>query len=291
MSDRDCLQRFAFESFPVRGQIVHLNTTWQTILDRHDYPPSLRPVLGQALAATVLLASTLKFDGRMTLQVQGDGPLNFLVAQCTHDLQVRGLARWQSAVAGEPFNVQVGHGTLTITVQTSARPQPYQGIVPLTGGTLNECLGNYFDTSEQLSTRMWLAANNDSVAGLLLQRLPDAQQAADDDWGRIRLLAETARDSELLGLTNEQLLARLFQQDDLRVFDKRDVSFNCSCSAGRIEEMLRTLGEAELRSILAEQGHIAVCCEFCNMKHRFDPVDVTRIIAGAVDLPGPDSLH
>lgn len=292
MSDRDTLQRFAFESFAVRGHIVHLNQTWATVLARHDYPNQVKPALGQALAATVLLASTLKFDGRMTLQTQGDGPLNLLVAQCTHELQVRGLARWQADVESDNFSQQVGQGTLSITVQTESRRKPYQGVVSLSGDTLNECLAHYFAASEQLSTRIWLVANGDTVAGLLLQRMPDAQEIAnDDDWNRVTMLANTLRDDELLTLPNEQILTRLFHEEQVRVYDQRPVAFSCSCDAGRVEEMLRGLGEKELHSILAEQGHISVGCEFCARKHCFDPVDVTRILAGAVDQSDPTSLH
>lgn len=291
MQDRDCQQRFAFEAFPVRGQIVHLDAAWRAVLERHDYPGRLIPVLGEAMAATVLLTSTLKFDGRMTLQVHGQGPLNLLVSQCTHDLSVRGLAKWRETDPAGDFREWIGEGgRLVITVQSDSRPQPYQGVVPLGGASLGECLTGYFESSEQVPTRIWLAANHETAAGLLLQRLPDAR-GIDDDWNRIQLLAETTRDNELLGLRHEQLLKRLFVEDDLRLFDRRPVQFRCSCSTARIETVLKSLGAAELDAILAEQGRISVDCEFCNRQRRFDAVDVARILAGGPDSGAPDALH
>lgn len=279
-----------FDDFPVRGQIVHLDAAWRAVLERHEYPRAVKPVLGEALAATVLLASTLKFDGRMTLQLQGDGPLNLLVVQCTHTMRVRALARWQDEVAPGSFRSQVGSGRLAITIETDRRRQPYQGVVPLTGDTLNECLTAYFETSEQLPTRIWLAADDDRAAGLLLQRLPEdrpTDDEEDDDWRRVQLLAQTlAETDELLNLAHREVLGRLFNQDDVRLADARGVHFRCTCSHERIETMLQALGEEELRSILAEQGEITVVCEFCNRERRFDPVDVERLLAGGAPSSG-----
>ena len=275
----------------MRGQIVHLDQAWRAVLERHDYPDTVQAVLGQALAAAVLMASTLKFAGRMTLQLQGSGPLNLVVVQCTHTMQVRALARWQAAVGEGPFCDQVGEGRLTITIETDRRREPYQGIVPLTGASLQECLSAYFETSEQLPTRLWLAADSHRCGGLLLQRLPDARRDDDDDWRRVHLLAETlTHGDELLALGNAQLLHRLFHQDDLRLFDPRAIQFRCTCSGDRIETMLRALGEEELEAILEEQGEIGVVCEFCNKARRFDRVDVARLLSGR----GPDhspSVH
>jgi len=292
MRDRDSLQRFAFEAFPARGQLVHLNSAWQALLECSDYPDQIRPLLGQALAAAVLLTSTLKFKGRMTLQLQGDGPLYLIVVQCTHDLNVRGLARWRSEVPLSDLRAQLGAGRLVITIQSDVRSEPYQGVVALNGATLNECLAKYFHASEQLPTRLWLAADDQTAAGLLLQRMPGGHpSSAEEDWSRVQLLADTVRDDELIGIENLTLLKRLFDKDDLRVFDSRPVRFHCSCSTDRIETMLRSLGEAELRSILSEQDQIAVDCEICNKKRQFDRIDVARIIAGKAGPDSPTSLH
>ena len=290
MSDADSLQRFVFEAFPVRGQIVHLDQVWHAVLERHDYPDTVRLVLGQALAATVLMTSTLKFAGRLTLQLQGSGPLNLVVVQCTDTMQVRALARWNKPVGAVPFCDQVGEGRLTITIETDRRHEPYQGIVPLTGASLQECLTAYFETSEQLPTRLWLAADGRRCAGLLLQRLPDARRD-DDDWRRVQLLADTlARGDELVALGNVELVNRLFHEDDVRLFDPCAVRFRCTCSGDRIETILRALGEEELEAILAEQGEIGVVCEFCNKARRFDRVDVARLLSGGGPGQSP-SVH
>ncbi|MBT8130877.1 MAG: Hsp33 family molecular chaperone HslO [Gammaproteobacteria bacterium] len=286
----DSLQRFAFEAFAVRGQLVHLNASWRAVLERHVYPPAVQPVLAQALAASVMLSSMLKSDGRVTLQVQGDGPLNLLVAQCTHQLQVRGLARWQADVSQGDFHEQVGDGRLAITVHNEARPEPYQGIVPLDGVTLGHCLESYFSASEQLATRFWFFANQDSVSGLLLQRMPEADPDS-DDWQRVQLMAETISGQELSTLSNRALLKRLFNEDDIRVFEPGPISFRCSCNTKRIESMLRAMGSAELESILQEKGAVSVSCEFCNRAQSFDPVDIARILEGKSETGGSASLH
>lgn len=293
MTDNDNLRRFVFDAFPVRGQIVHLDAAWRAVLERHDYPETVRPLLGEALAATVLMASTLKFAGRMTLQLHGDGPLHLLVVQCTDTMRVRALARWKEEVRAGSFREQVGNGRLAITIETEGRPRPYQGVVPLTGDTLDDCLTAYFDTSEQLPTRIWLAADDDRAAGLLLQRLPATRPDSDedDDWRRVQLLAETLSETdELLQLAHREMLSRLFNEDDVRLTDARAVHFRCTCSPERIETMLRALGEDELQSILEEQGEISVACEFCNRERSFDAVDVARLLAGAV-APGRQSVH
>ncbi|MBT8143264.1 MAG: Hsp33 family molecular chaperone HslO [Gammaproteobacteria bacterium] len=291
MTDADSIQRFVFNAYPVRGQIVHLDRTWGAVLERHDYPDAVRGVLGQALAATVLMASTLKFDGRMTLQLQGDGPLRLLVVQCTHDMRVRGLARWDDNVPNGTFREQVGDGRLVITIETDNRRQPYQGVVPLTGETLSECLTAYFETSEQLSTRIWVAADATRCAGLLLQRLPEEADEDPDAWQRIQLLAATVSQSdELIELSHRELLRRLFHEDDLRLHEAAEVQFECSCSSGRVESVLLSLGEDELQSILDEEGEIGVVCEFCNKSRRFDSVDVARLLSGAAPNDSP-TIH
>lgn len=293
MEDRDCLQRFVFDRFPVRGQIVHLDDAWREVLQRHEYPPAVRELLGQALAAVVLMTSTLKFAGRMTLQLQGNGPLNLLVVQCSDQLTVRGLARWQGEVPDAEFDAQVGEGRMVITIETDRRRQPYQGVVPLQGESLADCLSSYFESSEQLPTRLWLAADQHGCAGLLVQRLPDPSwEDGDEDWQRIQMLSATlAGTSELLDLGHRPLLYRLFHEEEVRLHAPRPVQFECSCSVDRVETMLVALGEQELQSILDEQGSIGVVCEFCNQSHRFDSVDVARMLSGGATPGTPPTVH
>lgn len=294
MSVSDSLKPFFFDRLGVRGQIVRLDAAWRSVLARHDYPPPVRRLLGEAMAATAMLAASLKFEGKLTLQIQGEGPLNMLVMQCTSSMLMRGLARWRGEVPQGSFAEQVGAGRLAITIEATAEEHRYQGIVSLGGDTLAACLESYFETSEQLPTRLWLAAGESAAVGLLVQRLPAEHgvvHADEDGWNRVQLLADTVTVDELLSLEDTALLRRLFHEEDVRVLGAREVAFACSCSAARIETMLRSLGGEELRGILDEQGSIEVSCEFCNKGYAFDAVDVERLLAGRAGPDAPYTVH
>lgn len=287
MSTRDSLTKFLFETLPVRGEVVHLDATWAAALARVDYPPEVRDLLGQAFAATALLASTLKFDGALTLQVTGSGPVHLLVVQCDSDRHLRGLARWSGEVAGLEFGALVGAGTadgkMVITVEqraTEGRGERYQGIVELTGGSLAAALESYFERSEQLATRLWLAADGTAAAGFLLQVMP-SREPDPLAWEHATVLAATLTPEELLGLEPGKLLHRLYHEDDLRLHEPQPVTFRCSCSRDRIVEMLRGLGQEETMSIVAEHGAVEVSCEFCGRAYRFDPVDARALFVAA----------
>ena len=279
----DSLHRFLFEAFPVRGELVRLDSTWQEILSRYDYPPSVRTVLGETLCAAALLAATIKFRGHLTIQLHGDGDLELLVVQCTSELLLRGLARWQGE-GDQPVAALLGDGRLVITIEPDDGGERYQGIVPATGDGIAAIIEEYFERSEQLSTRLWLSAGGDCTAGLLLQRLPGEQSDA-DAWGRVCHLAETVSARELRGLPAEALLQRLFHEESVRLFESRPVSFRCSCSRERIESVIRGLGIKEARAILQEQGGIRVACEFCNRRYKLDAVDVAGLFSTPVAVP------
>lgn len=289
MTDNDRLYRFLFDGTSVRGELVYLDAAWRAVLDIHDYPAPVRRQLGEALAAVQLLASTLKLEGSLILQVQGDGPLHTLVAQATHGHTVRGLARWEGAVPDGNLHQVYGHGRLVLTMEPT-RGERYQGIVALEGSDLADALGRYFGASEQLPTRLWLAAGTGRAAGLMLQRLP-SPTGAEEDWTRIGLLASTLTPSELTDLPARELLYRLFNEEQVRLFDPDPVAFRCTCSMGRVEDTLRALGRAEVEDILAEQGAIEVDCEFCNRQYRLDPVDAHRLFSEAVPHGVPASMH
>jgi molecular chaperone Hsp33 len=289
MSDTDALQRFLFEGTQVRGELVHLDASWRAVLSRHPYPETVRGPLGEALAATVLLTGTLKFDGALILQVQGEGPLRTLVAQATHGRTIRGLARWEGEVPAGEIEAVFGTGRLVLTLEPEGGER-YQGIVPLFGANLAEALETYFRTSEQLGTRLWLAAGPQRAAGLLLQRLP-GYQGGEDDWTRIATLADTLTGEELTGLPTETLLHRLFHEEDLRLFEPEPVAFRCTCSRGRIEETLRALGEEELEATLAQEGQVEVSCEFCNRIYRWDLVDARQIFTAVTRHETPAAWH
>lgn len=278
MKDADTLSRFLFEHAGIRGNLVHLDASWRAVLDAHTYPDAVQEPLGQAMAAVTLLAATIKFEGSLILQVQSEGPIHTLVAQATNARTVRGLARWQGDVPGQgSLAERFGEGRLVLTVQ---RPnaEPYQGVVPLEGADLSAAIEGYFSESEQLKTRLWLTANDQRAAGLLLQKMPD-EGAKDEDWERVEMLAGTLTAGELRDLPSEDLLYRLFNEETVRLFEPEPVSFRCGCSRSRIEDTVKMLSEEEVDSILAEQGAIEVTCEFCNREYRFDPVDTRQLFA------------
>ncbi|MFZ5757381.1 MAG: Hsp33 family molecular chaperone HslO [Pseudomonadota bacterium] len=275
MTAADSRSRFLFEALAVRGELVRLDATVQTVLANHDYPPPLQDLLGEALAAAALLAGTIKFEGLLVLQAKGEGPLTLLMAECSHDGRLRAIARWEGDVPAAPLVSLLGNGHLAITIDPATGTR-YQGIVPLDGISLAECIEHYFSQSEQLGTRLWLVAGNGRAAGFLLQELPDAggTRRDADAWNRLCRLTDTLTADELLGLAPATLLNRLFHQEDVRLFEAESLHFECSCSTDRVLNALRSLGESELQAILAEQGRIEVTCEFCNRRRDFLAADL-----------------
>jgi len=303
MHDRDCLHRFMFEQFPIRGHLVHLDAAWRALIENREYPAAVRNLLGEAVAASLLLAATVKFEGVLSLQLQGDGTVHLLLAQCTSGLGVRGLARYRETAhedAAGSAQAQIGAGNLTVTLETDDAAQRYQGIVPLVGGRLGESLQAYFENSEQLPTRLWLHADALGACGMLLQKLPvshasppdpAAAAAAEDAWRRVQLIGETLTAEELRTLADVEILHRLFNEDDVRVFEPAPVFFRCRCSRERVSGMLQGLGEAETRSVLAERGEVEVRCDFCNRAYLFDAVDVAQLFSADVAADSPRSVH
>jgi molecular chaperone Hsp33 len=275
----DLLHRFLFDAAPVRGEWVRLGESWRTILTMHDYPPPLRSVLGELLAAAVLLAATLKLRGSLVLQIQGQGALQLLVVECTGDLQVRATAKWEGDLAHGNLRDWVGTGRFVITLDPKDGGQPYQGIVALAGDSVAEILQDYMRRSEQLDTRLWLAADEHRTAGMLLQKLPAESGGDADLWARASLLADTVRAEELQQLSAPELLHRLFSEEDIRLFDAQEISFGCTCSRDSVARMLQLIGEAEVDAVLEEQGSIQVCCEFCNQCYVFEEEDIAEVFA------------
>ena len=281
MADTDSIHRFLFEQTGIRGNLVHLDASWRAILGNHPYPQAVGVHLGESLAAVALLSATIKFDGSLILQVQGSGPLRTLVAQATSGRTLRGIARWSGEVpAGGHLAECAGEGRLVLTIER-AHGEPYQGVVPLAGHGIGAALEHYFAASEQLPTRLWLAADAGRAAGLLLQHLPTGETTNEtaDDWNRVGMLAATVTPEELLRLSTREVLHRLFHEDDIRLFESEPLSYRCGCSRTRIEDMLRTLGEAEVDAMIAAQGEVEVTCEFCNRTYRLDRVDASQLFA------------
>ncbi|HEX9179925.1 MAG TPA: Hsp33 family molecular chaperone HslO, partial [Burkholderiales bacterium] len=234
----DSLQPFVFEGAGVRGGIVHLGATWRAVLERRDYPPALRKVMGELMAAAALLASNLKFTGSMIMQMQGSGPVTILVVECTGNLALRAMAHWEGEPGG-PLPRLLGGGRFVITLDPAEGRQKYQGVVALDGDTVADVLAHYMHRSEQLETRFWLAADGEQACGMLLQRMPDAGATDLDAWNRALALAGTLGRDELLATPAPTLIRRLFHEEDIRVFPERPVSFRCSCSRERVIAMLR----------------------------------------------------
>lgn len=275
----DSLQRFVFEDTPVRGECVRLTATWQAVLERHDYPPPLRTLLGELMAAGALLAATLKFDGLLALQLQGDGPVKLIVVECTRDHTMRATAKWQGEIPDGGLRALLGEGRFVVNLMPASGQPGYQGVVGVEGDTVAAALEHYMATSEQIPTRLWLASNEHHAAGLLLQKLPDQAGSDPDAWPRAGHLAATVTAHELLQLDALPLLHRLFHEEDLRLFDAKPVSFRCSCTRERVIDMLRMLGHDEVRGVIAERGEVEVHCEFCNRRYAFDAVDSEQLFA------------
>lgn len=281
---------------------MQLNKSWQEIRGQHDYPPSIANTLGQALAATTMLTATVKVQGRIILELRGNKGLKFLSAECTSNCDIRGIGRWDAPLVETDLHSLTDGGQLVISIVQDAQPKPYQGIVSLESGSLAGALAHYFGNSEQLATSFWLAADERRATGLMLQKLPEAEPSVDefsgddlcaqdaDGWNRISLLAKTLTSEELLQLSPQQLLTRLFHDERVRVFPETDVAYRCSCSRQRVGTMLRLLGAAEVRSVIADNGLVDVTCEFCGHQYIFDPIDALALFHAEAG-ENPDQFH
>ena len=299
----DRVRRFVFERYPIRGHSVRMSRAWLNLREHQDYPPAVQKLLGEAVSAAVLLAATLKFDGTLTLQLQGKGLVNLLVAQCTHDFKVRGMARHDAPASREEgetagFRSLAGDGQVVVTVESTDRGSSYQGVVPITGDSLAESLEAYFVQSEQLPTRVLLASTPGVVAGMLVQRIagvggkqtPTDPAALEEAWMKADLAMQALTPASLLTDDVEPLLLRMFGDDEVRVFSGHDVVFECRCSRARVANVLRSLGQEEIRSVIAEQGAVTVTCEFCQKPYQFDPIDAEQLFADAAPR-GSDAIN
>lgn len=271
----DQLTRFLFEDLGVRGEIVTLDDSWQAALAAHGYPTVVAEQLGQALAASALLSATLKFEGSLILQAQGDGPISMLVAHANEQQTIRGVAHWNGEVNSGNLSSLFGQGRLVLTIRPN-KGKPYQGIVSLEGESLADAVEAYFAQSEQLKTRLWFAVDGNRSVGLLLQELP-AHNGQEADWERIELLANTVTNDELLSLAPDDVIHRLFHEELIRVYDPKPVEFNCDCSRKKVEASLLTLGREELLALLEEKGAVEADCDFCNQHYHFDAIDIEQL--------------
>jgi molecular chaperone Hsp33 len=302
MSEPDRVRRFVLERHPIRGHAARLSRAWLEMREHHTYPPPVQQLLGEAVSAVVLLAATLKFAGTLTLQLQGKGLVSLLVAQCTHDFKVRAMAR-HGPIVGETggeagFRSLTGDGQILVTVEANDRASSYQGVVPITGNSLAESLEAYFLQSEQLPTRVLLAASPGLVAGMLVQRLPNVggtqvpveESALASAWAKADDAMSTLTRTALLEDDVERRLVGMFGVDEVRVFAGHEVRFECRCSRERVAHVLRSLGVDEVRSVIAEQGSCTVTCEFCQRPYKFDAIDVEHLFADVAPR-GSDTIN
>lgn len=265
----DLLHPFIFEQSAVRGNHVMLDKSLFKALEHQTLDPALKKVIGEFTAASVLLTATLKMQGKLILQLQSQGSLQLLVVECTSDLNIRATAKVSGELHGHGLTQWLTHGQLVITLMPE-QGEPYQGIVPLEGDNIATMLENYMLRSQQIDTRLWLTAEGDRAAGLLLQKLPQQQENDLDCWNRVQHLAGTVTDEELLNLEAITLLQRLFVEEDVRLFSGREVEAFCSCSQANVTNMLQMLGLAEVRSIIEEQGSVEIQCDFCHKHYVVD---------------------
>ena len=290
LPSRDRTQRFIFEEADIRGEIVQLEDSYQNIVNLHQYAPGVNQLLGEFLAAAVLLATTLKFEGRLVLQARSEGQIPLLMAECDSALNLRAIARGAQEATSDRFGQLLTGGQLAITIDPSSGKR-YQGIAPLAADSLAHSLDAYFLQSEQLGTRFWLACDGEQAAGMLLQQLPaqlvedTAQRSA--QWEHVNALAATLRPEELLSVSAPELVHRLYHEDPLRLFNPSPARFQCNCSRERTLNALSSLPREEIHELLEELGSITMDCEFCNQQYRF----VEQDLADILENDGAGTLH
>ena len=286
----DVARRFLFEQADIRGETVHVHRVLEDILANHQYAPGVRVLLGEFIAASVLLSSTLKFEGKLILQVRSEGQIPLLMVECNNHFEVRAIARGAQEATATEFEHLLTNGQLAITIDPD-KGQRYQGIVPLVENSLARSLDAYFEHSEQLHTQFWLASDGSYAAGMLLQQLPSQvvknPEQRQEQWQHVCSLAGTLTDRELLDLIAQEILLRLFHEDPVRLFDPRGVTFHCTCSRERTFGALASLAPGEIRELVEEIGHIAMDCEFCNQQYLFTGDDLKVLIEGE----DPQTLH
>lgn len=268
----DMLHRYLFDDLHVRGELVQLTDTYQQIVAAHDYPAGVRQLLGELVAATCLLTATLKLEGEIAVQLQGDGPIGYLAVNGGHDQKMRGIAKLKEETSAEGLQNLIGKGTMVITIRPD-KGEAYQGVVALEQSTIADCLSHYFKVSEQIPTMMWLYHNDETqqVAGSLVQLLPDGddKEKQQNDFEHLCQLTNTLKAEEIFTLDAETLLFRLYNQEKVRLFDPQVVQYQCSCSEDKCMNAISQIQPNEIKSILEEQGNISMTCDYCLTTYAF----------------------
>lgn len=298
MAEKDQLQRFIFDKMPIRGELIHLDLSYRTIINQHPYPLPIKRLLGEALAAAALLSAIIKFEGRVTVQFRGKGKLKLLLAQCDNHFNLRALAKYSNNLTHETLMQSFNDGVLAIMLDSGFNKNPYQGIVAWRGNSLSESIEGYFQESEQLATKIALAVDDHKAAGLLIQVVPAANKhaqnletaSANSHWNRISTLTSQANPDFLLTQDSVSLLQKVYPHEEIRLFPPVAVKFRCSCSRKRGEDAILLLGKKEAEAELKSNHTIIVTCDFCNEEYFFDPGDVAKIFESN-DKPSDIQLH
>lgn len=299
MTESDTLHRFIFENEPVRGEFVHLDASLQTILNQHQYPPLIRRLLSEALCAAVLLSAVIKFKGRLTLQFRGKGKIKLLLAQCNHQLGIRGLVKFDTDLTEDELQTALQDGVLAILLDGGSKETQYQGIVPWQGHSLAESIEGYFKQSEQLPTRIWLSVKDNCAAGFMLQVVPIHEKEATGivneiitpSFTRILKLSAPLDSDDWIILPYTDLLEHLYTGETLRVFPAVNVHFACTCSRKRSEDAISLLGKEEAEAEIKDKNAIVVTCDFCSKEYHFDRIEVAQIFDGKNQPPPDNHTH
>lgn len=279
-------QRLLFNQLNIKGQIVQLHDSWQAMIQDRHYPPELVNLLGQVTLIAIMLANGLKHRGKIIIQIQGKGPVNLLVVEATDQLKIRGVAKTnqpltqlKDANAPTSLDALLGDGKIMVTLDNEVTGKLFQSFVPREGTTLCECFEHYFTQSEQQPAKLWLATSEDAIGGVIIQKMPDADQKDSDGWNRIAHLSSTVQADELCTLNSAELLTRLFVEEDIQLYAADEVDYECPQERSKVEAMLKSLGQEEALKIIEEQGEIVVFNEICNFHERFTKADILKLFA------------
>lgn len=278
MNEIDCLQKFIFEHQEIRGEIVRIDNTLKKILSQRTYPQMVEHLLAEAILSTILLTSSIKFEGTLSLQFQGDERLPLLLVQCDEELNIRAFAKHAEHLETQDYANAFLKGKMVITITQNKNMNSYQSIVPIQSTSMSENLMYFFAQSEQLATRLWLAVGEQRAAGMMLQLMPGQNsEQREQFWEYAIQLGQTVTEDELLNLDNKTLLHRLYHETELRLFDCKSTKFQCHCNEEKMKQVITILGELEAQEILDEEGYITIRCDFCNQEYEFDSIDVALI--------------
>jgi len=279
---QDLIQRYLFNNHAIRGQVLQLNQAWQGMLNDRHYPTSLQHIFGELTAFSVLLANGMKYQGRLTLQVQGNGPVNLLVVDIDDDLKLRGVAKTQAPLADlTGAQALLGDGQILVTLENRQTDHFYQSYVARESNELTEDLQGFLTQSEQLESRLFIAVSEQAIGALYLQKMPETDGHDADAWDRVSHLAATVKAEELLTLDSKQLLTRLFHEEEVTLYPAREPAYHCPNNRDQVAAMIKALGEDEARGILADEGEIVVHNDMCNRYERFNAEDIDHLFKPA----------